>query len=216
MTHRVSDERYAALTRRIDDIRRRVDDGSLPFHPVMNLLRDVVMGDLRLPVEAMLQTTHKIRVYARNADHLLADLDNGHGNYRVTQDARNRLVKKPFPELKEQVMVRLVCAKVWELGFTGRPTTRELLLRAKQLGELCTDQVAGHARLFWPAHVSDERVWLLSEHEIDQGLLQRKYQMLCLQKEGIVPPLLAVKAVGASDHWDFEDIVVYQQRDTNQ
>ena len=45
MTRRcVADDQYGLLTRRLDEVKRRVDEGTLPFDPVMKALTPIIEG----------------------------------------------------------------------------------------------------------------------------------------------------------------------------
>lgn len=51
MTRRsVTDDQYGKLTRRIDELRRRVDEGTLPYNPTMGALTLIIEGELPRPL----------------------------------------------------------------------------------------------------------------------------------------------------------------------
>lgn len=49
MTHQVSDDQYGKLRRRLDEIARRADQGTIPFDPMMKDLTLIVEGEFPKP-----------------------------------------------------------------------------------------------------------------------------------------------------------------------
>lgn len=62
MTRRcVTDEQYAALDRRLDEVKRRVDEGTLPFQATMDCLQTLVEGKFAVlanNLSAVIATCH--------------------------------------------------------------------------------------------------------------------------------------------------------------
>lgn len=50
MTHSVSDEKYGKLRRRLDEVARRVDQGTIPYDPVMSALTLIIEGEIPGPI----------------------------------------------------------------------------------------------------------------------------------------------------------------------
>lgn len=49
MTHKVSDDQYGKLRRRLDEVARRVDQGTILFNPVMSALTLIIEGEFPRP-----------------------------------------------------------------------------------------------------------------------------------------------------------------------
>lgn len=48
--HSVSDDQYGNLTRRLDEVKRRVDEGTLPHDSIMSALALIIEGDIPKPL----------------------------------------------------------------------------------------------------------------------------------------------------------------------
>src|SRR5579859_1622029 len=98
MTHCVPDEQYGKLTRKLDEVARRVDEGTIPFEPTMLQLQKLVEGK-----EFLINEKFIAPVTQRD----IARQRNKERNWGFTEDDFVALGKPPawWPEEKLSVVV---------------------------------------------------------------------------------------------------------------
>lgn len=151
---RVTDEQYGLAHRRLNEIARRLDEGTLPFNKVMDALQEVVEGyfDEKFPV----WKTVKLGTFKGVKSLKQALKENG---FQIGNWASDILNQRAFKLAKKETEVNLVVLSVAELGFPKGATYGEICDRARELGlDLCPAEVGPQIRLQYPDQPRGE--WL--------------------------------------------------------
>jgi len=163
----VDDGQYGLLWRRLDEVARRVDEGTIPFDKTMRVLQAVAEGHYRLEEGSAAQTVHLIWKTIQLGLHQSAD------EYRKAikssgmriSDYVNDLLNNPaFTVMLKKCEVKLVMLTVAELGFPNGATSQEIYDKAKKRGsDLCPAEVGPALRLAYEDQPNGEWVIVAME-----------------------------------------------------
>src|SRR3989344_1903021 len=151
----VTDDQYGQLQRRLDEVARRVDEGTLPFDSVMRALQSFIEGKFRFGDGDQKKAAPafkpwrplKLGTGLRSADNFRKDLKKS--GYKISGWANDILGKPEFIVTStKEVEVGLVNISVAELGFPNGATCKEIYQKVTELGlELCPPEVGPQLRL---------------------------------------------------------------------
>lgn len=144
MTRRcVTDEQHGQLRRRADEFVRRVDKGKF----------EVVVRNF--PVWKTLV------IGGKSNDNLLGEMvSKGHF---VSDLAKDIMSKPKFITLAKTKTICLTRAKIGDLGFTEKPTIREIWTRIREVGGFCPAEVGPHLRLALEDQPNGDFFWVAME-----------------------------------------------------
>ena len=151
---RVTDDQYGQLQRRMDEVARRVDEGTLPFDLTMRALQSFIEGKFRFadgdqkkPSRFQPWRTIKLGTGLQTVDDFrkaIKKIGNRIGEYANDILGNPEFITTSTKEIK----VDLVNVSVAELGFPNGATRKEIYRKAKELGlELCPAEVGPQLRL---------------------------------------------------------------------
>lgn len=173
MTRRcVPDDQYASISRRLDELKRRVDEGTIPYEPAMNALTPIIEGKAA-PFGGGLRgrfiRTMSIQIGGVSKDDLIAQL--GTANREVSGYAESMMNHKLFTTLAEPEPIMLIDLCPADLGFTENPTTTELF-DVKRLAawseanldgyvlDLCPAETGPHLAIQYKDQPKGEVLWI--------------------------------------------------------
>ena len=149
---RLNNEQYGEVTRRLDEIKRRTDEGALPFESVMDALQRIIEGALRV-----FSVWKSVLVGGKKPSELGTMLETA--GYQIGAIAKTMLGHKKF-KVSKPVTLDFVRVTVKDLGFSdpnNLPMTTEVWERAKSLGlDPCPSDAAAHLRMAYPAQPMGE------------------------------------------------------------
>ena len=175
MTRRcVADDQYGKLTRRLDELKRRADEGTIPFEPTMNALTPIIEGKAA-PFGGGLRgrfiRTMPIKIGGVAKDDLIEQVK---AVRELSTYAESMMRHKLFITLDEPETAILIDLTPADLGFTENPTTTELL-DVKRLAdwsaanlegyvlELCPAEVGPHLAIQYKDQPNGEILWVAME-----------------------------------------------------
>ena len=164
----VTDDQYGQLQRRLDEVARRVDEGTLPFDSVMRALQSFIEGKFRFGDGDQKKAapafkpwrTLKLGTGLRSADNFRKDLKKS--GYKISGWANDILGKPEFIVTStKEVEVGLVNISVAELGFPNGATCKEIYQKVTELGlELCPPEVGPQLRLQYQNQPMNEQLFI--------------------------------------------------------
>ncbi len=185
---KLKDEEVGGLQRKLDEIKRRISDGTLGFHFAMDGLQQIVEGgndgahdyyDGSMPVISIWRTI-TLGLFSNIDAYLESFRHNGIPD--VGPDAAKVIQKVQVSEqLKHLDLVRL---NGRELGFPNGATRPRIYSRAKALGlELCPQEVGLSLRLHYKEQPTRETLEIAMEpfkmHRHGEYVFE-----LCIRPEG--------------------------------
>jgi hypothetical protein len=160
----VSDAERGQLASRLNELFRRVDEGTTPFDSTMKSLQDIIEGkfstnktekeDCPFP----LWKTVKLGTGLKTADDFRRAFKKN--NINIGGWGNDILGQSTFTTSDKETELNLVNVSVAELGFKNGATRKDIYYRAKELGlELCPAEVGPQLRLQYKDQPNGE--WLL-------------------------------------------------------
>ncbi|KKU77499.1 MAG: hypothetical protein UY12_C0031G0007 [Parcubacteria group bacterium GW2011_GWA2_47_8b] len=185
----VTDDQYGQLQRRLDEVARRVDEGTLPFDSVMRALQSFIEGKFRFGDGDQKKAapafkpwrTLKLGTGLQTADNFRQDLKKS-GN-KISDWANDILGRPAFKAASEETEVDLYILTTAELtGEKDGGTTAEVFAGAKRLGfEKCPAEVGPQLRIQYPDQPMNERLLIGMEPITDSdGFLY----VFCVERDG--------------------------------
>lgn len=171
---RVADDQYGLLTRRMGELVRRVDEGSIPFKATMDALTPIIEGKA-VPFGGGLRgrfiRTMSITIGGVPKDDLIEQV---RAVRTLSSCAGSMMRHKAFTTLDQQETVTLIDFCPADLGFTENPTTTELF-NVKRLAQwsaanldgyiidLCPAEVGPHLAIQYKDQPKGEVLWVAME-----------------------------------------------------
>ena len=183
---RVTDDQYGQLQRRMDEVARRVDEGTLPFDLTMRALQSFIEGKFRFadgdqkkPSRFQPWRTIKLGTGLQTVDDFrkaIKKIGNRIGEYANDILGNPEFITTSTKEIK----VDLVNVSVAELGFPNGATRKKIYAKAKELGlKLCPAEVGPQLRLQYRDQPMNEWLYIGMEPITDSVGYLRAWYIEC-------------------------------------
>lgn len=178
---KMTNEQLGEMTRRMDEIKRRVNEETIAYDWAIDKLQRIVEG--RTAVEPRQWNVWKTIELGtpglRTADDFRRALRDG--GFKLGDWANDILGKPPFEAATEETGVDLVVKSVAELGFKDGATRRQIYNRAKELGlNLCPAEVGPQLRLQYKDQSVGEWILIAMEPILDSAGDPRVFIVECV------------------------------------
>ncbi len=161
---KMDDEQLGRMTRRCDELKRRINAGTLSYKWVMDELQLVIekRSDILRPWKVW--KTIKLGAGLKTADDFRRVFKEG--GFKI-KDRANDILGEPDFETAisaTEIEVDLVLISGAGLGFKGRTPRRNIFKRAREHGlELCSAEIGLHLRLQYPDQPIFEHITVAME-----------------------------------------------------